>query len=151
MTCTTRYAHLSARPKLTVGDTLSQGQVIGKMGNSGQSFGAHLHLDCVKGRRVDGYTLADIERGDPEPWPRQLNWFIDEDLFQAPFKVTTPYADYDYQAKYKKLHCAYDVIPLSGDWSIYWSRTSPGTVVRIAYMPESYGWVVYITHEVEGA
>ena len=47
-TYTTVYAHLSSR---TVGDmqTVSKGQVIGYMGNTGNSFGQHLHFELHRG------------------------------------------------------------------------------------------------------
>ena len=148
MICTTRFAHLAEDPPVKIGDKIKKGQKIGTMGKTGFSHGVHLHLDSVKGSRSDVYTLNDMNGGNPEPWPEQLNHFIDRDLFKAPFKVTTPYADYDYQVKLKKVHHAYDVISLSGDWSIFWNRTADGTVTRVSYLPESYGWIVYIEHEV---
>ena len=43
------------------GQTIKEGDVIGIMGNTGQSFGAHLHIDVVRGRQTKIYTLAEIE------------------------------------------------------------------------------------------
>jgi len=40
----TMYAHLTTDLKVNVGDTVSRGQVIGFMGSSGSSTGAHLHF-----------------------------------------------------------------------------------------------------------
>ena len=45
----TLYAHLSAT-QVSVGDHISQGQVIGRMGSSGQSTGTHLHFE-IRGAR----------------------------------------------------------------------------------------------------
>ena len=46
----TLYAHQSQLPLVKAGDTVSKGQVIGYVGNTGNSYGAHLHFEL----RVNG-------------------------------------------------------------------------------------------------
>lgn len=46
----TLYAHQRQLPLVQVGDTVSKGQVIGYVGNTGNSYGAHLHFEL----RVSG-------------------------------------------------------------------------------------------------
>lgn len=61
------YAHLY-RDSITVekGDTVSQGQVIGKVGSSGSSTGPHLHFTIkVNGKSANPLEYVDI--ADPRP------------------------------------------------------------------------------------
>jgi murein DD-endopeptidase MepM/ murein hydrolase activator NlpD len=45
---TTVYAHMRSR-SVSSGQTVSQGQVLGYQGNTGMSFGQHLHFELHKG------------------------------------------------------------------------------------------------------
>ena len=50
---TSLYAHMSSRAA-SAGDVVSQGDVIGYVGSTGNSTGNHLHLEIrVNGSRVD--------------------------------------------------------------------------------------------------
>lgn len=58
----TSYAHMqTGSMTLQLGDTVSRGQVVGRVGSTGQSNGAHLH-----------FTVQDAEGAlvDPLPWLR---------------------------------------------------------------------------------
>lgn len=46
---TTVYAHMFQTPFVSVGQSVAQGQVLGTMGNTGNSFGAHLHFEIYVG------------------------------------------------------------------------------------------------------
>ncbi|RKT36817.1 peptidase M23-like protein [Microbacterium sp. AG1240] len=55
-----RYAHMEYDSRqVEVGDTVSVGQYIGRTGDTGRSFGAHLHFEILR----DGTTAT-----DPLPW-----------------------------------------------------------------------------------
>lgn len=45
----TLYAHMNAPGLPAVGSSVSKGDVIGYVGNTGNSYGAHLHLECWMG------------------------------------------------------------------------------------------------------
>jgi murein DD-endopeptidase MepM/ murein hydrolase activator NlpD len=48
-----RYAHLSSLA-VREGDTVGQGQQVGRVGSTGRSTGPHLHFEVTQaGRRVD--------------------------------------------------------------------------------------------------
>ena len=60
---TTLYAHLASW-QVNVGDTLQAGDTIGVGGNTGRSFGAHLHFEMrFNGTYVDPATVFNFEEG----------------------------------------------------------------------------------------
>lgn len=146
---TWRIAHLEFASNLKVGDIVTRGMVLGKMGSSGQSTAIHLHTDCVKGLVKNKYTLADIEKGIYIPSPRQLNYFIDSELLGWPIYITTYYADLEYQLKRKKVHYGYDVVPedrkrTTAHYFIHWNRSMKGEVIAKGYDEAGYGHYLHI-------
>lgn len=60
---TTVYAHMSSR-NVSSGQVVSKGQQIGIMGNTGQSFGQHLHFELHKGE----WNASKSNAVDPVPY-----------------------------------------------------------------------------------
>ncbi len=61
----TYYAHME-RVYVTEGDTVKQGQVIGEMGNTGNSYGKHLHFEVrINGDRQN--PLDYVNKDEPRP------------------------------------------------------------------------------------
>jgi murein DD-endopeptidase MepM/ murein hydrolase activator NlpD len=82
---TTVYGHLSAfAPGIEAGTRVSQGELVGFVGNTGRSTGAHLHFEIVaNGRTVNPLTFAGIKRtqltsGDLDRFKKQVKRSLDE-------------------------------------------------------------------------
>ena len=55
------YAHLEAKPNLSIGHALKVGDAIGKVGNSGSlTTGSHLHLSIAKAKQVHAVIMAKL-------------------------------------------------------------------------------------------
>ncbi len=52
------YAHMRAKSSYKAGSTVKKGAKIGEVGNTGYSFGSHLHLELATGQ-VSGKYLSD--------------------------------------------------------------------------------------------
>lgn len=139
MDFTITYAHLK-ESKVKAGQLVNKGTEIGTMGNTGiYNTAAHLHIDCVEGiRTVRDYTLTDIYNGDPKSSKTQLDYFIGDDLFNADYRITTDYNELEYFNMFGWNHPAYDIVPKSGDWTIYYNRGFTGRVVYSGYN-KAYG------------
>ena len=129
---------------LKPGQVIKRGDIVGVMGNTGASNGAHLHLDVVEGLQAGRYNLSDIEHGEPKPSAKQAVLFIDEELFRIKPIITTYYADPEYYKRFAKLHCGFDLVPedrhlTSDHYTIYWNRTRPGRVAKIMVDDTGYG------------
>lgn len=79
---TSLYAHMASAPAVDLGDTVDAGTVLGALGNSGASTGAHLHLEII----FDGVRLP--TSSDPDNYPglgytRTLTW-LDEHVGDTP-------------------------------------------------------------------
>lgn len=59
--------HQSKR-KVKIGDRVHQGQIIGLVGNTGNSFGSHLHWQVNKGK---GYLNNHPDSVNPLTWAKQ--------------------------------------------------------------------------------
>ncbi len=73
----TTYAHL-ARITVRLGDYVSENHVIGKMGNTGRSVGAHLHYEIrVNGKSIDPNKFMKVGRQISVAGELQKSAFID--------------------------------------------------------------------------
>ena len=70
----TRYYHMNAPAPVSVGQSVTQGQTIGYVGNTGLSFGAHLHYETrINGDHLNPRAFMDLYGGatSSEPGPVQ--------------------------------------------------------------------------------
>lgn len=92
-----RYMHLAQGSlKVKTGDSVDYGQVIGKVGNSGDSDGAHLHIDmCINGIYVDATEYLDPDNPRPSAGASNLVQFIYKGSSAAYNSDKTKYKMYD--------------------------------------------------------
>jgi len=167
MKYTVRFAHMEKAPAWKVGDTIKRGDVIGRMGTSGQSTAAHVHMDVVEGFQVARYQLKDIEADSPKAAPpRQAALFLTKDadkgyeLFGITPIVTTHMADPEYLESLGKIHFHYDVVPEDRErwvkgvkvgskahFDIHWPRSAEGKILRVDYDEKGYGHCLYVGFE----
>ena len=134
MRYTVKFAHLESLPELKEEQIIKNGELIGVMGNTGKSSGAHLHLDLTGGFTSTIWRLSDIEPSREHA--RQTAYFIDKDLFKTKLKISSYYCDPRYRDENGKLilHPAYDCYPsnkLYDSFKIYWNRSMPGQVLKV--------------------
>ncbi len=75
---TTRYLHMNTTPSVTVNQSVTYNSMLGYVGNSGDSYGYHLHLDvntvgAYYGGSGSGYVNYDTTI-DPEPLFPQISF-----------------------------------------------------------------------------
>ncbi|WP_285335477.1 peptidoglycan DD-metalloendopeptidase family protein [Staphylococcus epidermidis] len=66
-----KYTHIfmhQSKRKVKIGDRVHQGQIIGLVGNTGNSFGSHLHWQVNKGK---GYLNNHPDSVNPLTWAKQ--------------------------------------------------------------------------------
>ena len=156
MRFTAKFGHLEYLPELKQGEIIKQGEKIGRIGNTGHSFGTHLHIDLINGIRGSVWRLSEIDPSKDHA--KQSAYFvIDNQLFKTEPEITTYYCDPNYFDKNGKLilHPAYDVIPKNKDpeyFDIYWPRSMPGQVIKIGQdfddIKKGYGYYCLIVFDI---
>jgi len=151
---TVRFAHLQELPIPKLGDVIFPGDKVGRMGTTGQSKFPHLHIDVVEGLQDKIIRLSKIgyEREHIyKPNIKQLNYFIDDELFGIKPVITTAYYDPEYKVKYKKDHPGYDIVPenrhrTKDNYNIYWNRSKTGIMLAKDF-DDGYGFYILIGFE----
>jgi hypothetical protein len=161
MKYTVRFAHLKHKSCLRPGDTVRRGDVIGIMGNTGSSTGAHLHMDNAQGEHRELWKLSEVDPMCKDTfmvWPHleQINYHVDNELWgfdndskEKYYTITTYYGDPRYLQRFKKWHCGYDIVVIddANNDEVYWNRSADG-VVTYSGFDDGYGYAVMIAYEV---
>lgn len=152
---TVRFAHLQELPIPKLGDVIFPGDKVGRMGTTGQSKFAHLHIDVVEGLQDKiirlskiGYEVEHIYK----PNIRQLNYFVDDDLFGIKPIITSYFYDPDYKQRFGKDHPALDLVPenrhrTKDNYNIYWNRSKTGIILAKGFDDDGYGYYILIGFE----
>lgn len=135
---TARFAHLERLPEQPIGDLVLPRDKIGRMGSTGQSAAPHLHLDVICGHINYIVRLEEIGYEDTDfykPNIRQLNFFLDGNLFNTDLVITTYFYDPSYKLDWGKEHPGYDCVPENRhlepgrNFDIFWNRSKTGIVL----------------------
>jgi len=134
---TVRFAHLKEEPIAKIGNVIFQGDKVGTMGSTGASKFNHLHIDVIEGLIKKIVRLEEIGYEDNysyQPNIKQLNYFIDDELFGIKPVITTPFYDPGYEILFNNHHPAYDIVPKDRHetyehFSIYWNRSKSGVIL----------------------
>lgn len=160
-TYTVRFAHLEELPIAKPGDVIFEGDKVGEMGSTGKSTANHLHIDVVESLIKHIIRLKEIgyEEGKSyRPNIKQLNYFIDKELFGIKPLITTYFYDPQYKIDWDKDHPGYDVVPIDRleksrytdlkkeHFSIYWNRSKIGTILATGF-DKGYGFYILIGFE----
>ena len=150
---TVRYAHLAEEPIAEVGNLIYRGDKVGLMGSTGQSNANHLHIDVIEGLVKHLIRLKDIgyEEEPYAPNIKQLNYFVDKELFGVKPIVTTSFFDPFYEKVYGHHHPGYDLVPedrhkTKEHFSIYWNRSKSGVILAKGF-DSGYGNYILIGWE----
>ena len=154
-TFTVRFAHLVEIPIPKIGDVIFRGDKVGRMGSSGQSSANHLHIDVVESLVDRIIRLEEIGYESDkiyQPNIRQLNYFIDDELFDIKPVITTYFYDPEYKVTRGKNHPGYDLVPedrlkTSDHFNIYWNRSRTGVILDVGY-DKGYGNYILIGFEI---
>jgi len=94
----TVYGHLSGfAPGIEAGTTVSRGQLIGFVGSTGRSTGAHLHFETlIDGKPANPITHPDVKRGqlrspELERFRKQVTLSLAERDREATLSASTPH------------------------------------------------------------
>lgn len=150
---TQRFCHLESLPEYQVGDIITTGQKIARMGSTGQSTANHVHTDNVEGYHSTPWRLSDMEHGRKISSPRQLARFICDGLFDTEILVTSWYCDPFYFDRNGTLilHMGYDVVPedrheTNNHFWIHWPIQENGFILGLGY-DIGYGNYIHIGYE----
>jgi hypothetical protein len=154
-----RYAHLDKilcevgqdlRPAISWGNARFAASRIGIMGNTGMSDGAHLHLDVIEIPASEyayvKYTQDQIYGGNPKANEAELNYFMDDTLFECPIRITVAFNSPSYFTLYKRRHPSMDAVPtVAANTTIFWNRSFQGKVIDTGF-DAAYGNYVIVAY-----
>lgn len=150
---TVRFCHLAEKPLFNVGEVITSRQIIGIMGNTGQSYAPHVHMDIAKGWIDRVYRQSDFTAGAVDADLDEFPYFIGDDwLFGVEAYITT----FPHDPRYIidgvwKDHWGYDVVPVDrhktiDHWALHWPRSFEGFVLRNDY-DLGYGYILNIGYK----
>ena len=144
---TFRLLHLASYFDLSVGDLVTKGMLIGRMGKSGTNA-YHVHADAVEGIHTQ-YSMMMIENGLLMPLPTYIDRLITWDLFKYAPVISGNYLLENYKETYNVPyeHWGKDLVPenrkiTNENFDIYYPLDTPGVVLNVGEYRDGTKYII---------
>lgn len=147
MKYTILYGH-NSDVLVELGQVVKTGDILARMGNTGYSTGAHVHLSVVQGEHtnINDMRLSMLNSARTIPDKQQCDYFVMDDLCDNGIEITTQYLEEQYRNMFGIDHPAYDLVVNSSDKTYKWNRSWEGLVVAKGH-DNAYGNYLMIVYD----
>ena len=139
-----------------VGDRVKKGDELLVMGNTGYSFGNHVHENVVEGKWTRPWYRGDYVSGKAKPLEQETLSFVSDDMFKYNGKYVKPHVNHWFwEMRESGYHYALDIVT-DNSWkgqlpTRLWNKDVEGIVTAVGYDGDfntgAYGNYVVIAYD----